>query len=76
MCDVVKVALAARENEINNVDPVQNQTWFPQSARDAFKLMIDGKRLLMGIDNEDDYCVCGMVEDRGGRCICGGSYNY
>jgi hypothetical protein len=32
--------------------------------------------LLMGIDNEDDYCVCGMVEDRGGRCICGGNYYY
>jgi hypothetical protein len=55
---------------------MQNQTWFPGSARDAFTLMIDGKRLLMGIANEDDYCVCGMVEDRGGRCICGGSYYY
>jgi hypothetical protein len=39
MCDAVKAAVAARENEINNVDPVQNQTWFPRSARDAFKLM-------------------------------------
>jgi hypothetical protein len=38
--------------------------------------MIDGKHLLMGIDIEDDYCVCGMVEDKGGRCICGGSYYY
>jgi hypothetical protein len=76
MCDAVKAAVAARENEINNVDPVQNQAWFPRPSRDAFKLMIDGKCLLMGIDNEDDYCVCGMVEDRGGRCICGGNYYY
>jgi hypothetical protein len=38
--------------------------------------MIDGKRLLMGIDNEDGYCVCGMVDDRGGRCILGCSYYY
>jgi hypothetical protein len=76
MRDAIKAAVSARENEINNVDPVQNQAWFPRSSRDPFKLMIDGKRLLMGIDNKDDYCVCRMVDDKGGRCICGGSYYY
>jgi hypothetical protein len=74
--DAIKAAVAARENEINNVDPVQNQAWFHRPARDAFKLMIDGKRLLMDTDSEDDSCICGMVDDKGGRCICGGSYYY
>jgi hypothetical protein len=67
--DAIKAAVAARENEINNVDLVQNQAWFHRPARDAFKLMIDGKRLLMDTDSEDDSCICGMVDDKGGRCM-------
>jgi hypothetical protein len=38
MRDAVKAAVAAQENEIKNVDPVQNQVWFPSLHTMLLKL--------------------------------------